>query len=178
MRYAWLAGLALLISPLTHADSLDLQLSGDVFAARFTSGLLGRAASTDIGFMHHTDNGDLIHLGLVVEQGSGQLDSMALGAQVIGLFNDYDNAAALALGGRFSTSVPGSRLRLGGHLWYAPRVTTASADKYLDWGVRLGYQALPRGEIYLGYRKAKISYPNQVNLNMQDDVLVGMDLSF
>ncbi len=179
MRYAWLAGFALFLSPLAQADSLDLQLSSDVFAARYSSGLLGKTANMDFGFQHHSDNGEVATLGLEVEQSSGQHDSLALGAQLVGIFNDYDDAAALALGGRFNVGLPSApKVRFGGHLWVAPRVTTSGAEDYLDWGVRIGYQALQRGEIYIGYRNTEVGYKHGVDFEMQDDVHVGMELSF
>ncbi|PHV11346.1 YfaZ family outer membrane protein [Chitinimonas sp. BJB300] len=179
MRQAWLAGLALLLSPLAQADSLDLQLSSDVFSGRYSSGLLGKSANMDFGFQHHTDNGNVATVGLEVEQISGKRDSLALGAQVVGIFNDYDNATALAIGGRFNVGLPSlPKVRIGGHLWAAPGVTTSGAKKYVDAGVRVGYQALDRGEIYVGYRNTKIGYKNRVDHEMQDAVHVGIELSF
>ncbi|MGQ5525347.1 YfaZ family outer membrane protein [Chitinimonas sp. PSY-7] len=179
MRHAWLAGLVLLLSPIAQADNLDLQLSNDVFSGRYSSGLLGKSANMDFGFQHHTDNGDVATVGLLVEQISGRRDSLALGAQAVGIFNDYDNAAALALGGRFNVGLPSlPKVRIGGHLWAAPGVTTSGAKRYVDAGVRVGYQALERGEIYVGYRNTKIRYKNRTDYEMQDSAHVGLELSF
>lgn len=181
VRALSVALLGLAFSPLSHADKVDLNLSGDTFGARYTSPRFATNATVDADWLHHVDNGDVVGAGLLVEQVAGSRDtSLGLGGKVVGIFNDVDDAYAVALGGRVNAGVPGlPKVRLGAHAWVAPRVTSFNdARSYQDWGVRAGYQIMERGEVYVGYRYAKVRYDDAPSVRVSDDVNVGMELTF
>lgn len=180
MRTLKFALLGLAFTPLAHAGELDLNLSNETFGARYSTAPSTRGAAVDLGWLHHVDNGDVVGAGLLVEQSAGNGDSYALGGQAVAIINDVDDAYAVALGGRFNVGLPmHPKLRLGGHAWFAPKVTSFNdADSYHDLGVRVGYQALERGELYVGYRNTKVGYEQHSNVSVSDNVQVGMSLKF
>lgn len=180
MRTIKLALLGLAFSPLLHASELDLSLSDETFAADYKSSMMSRGAALNLGWLHHVDNGDIVKGGLVVEQSGGAGDSYGLGGQLVAIMNDVDDAYALALGGTFNIGLPGNpKIRFGGHAWLAPQVTSFNdADSYQDLGLRVGYQALERGEIYLGYQYTKVGYEDHPNLEVANNLQLGMTLKF
>ena len=180
MRTLKIALLGLALTPLVHAAELDLNLSDETFGARYSTSLTNRGAAVDLGWLHHVDNGDIVNASLLVEQSAGNGDSYALGGQAVTILNDVDDAYAIALGGRFNVGLPMQpKLRVAGHAWFAPKVTSFNdADGYQDLGVRVGYQALERGEIYLGYRYTEVGYEEHPDLAVSDNVQIGMSLKF
>lgn len=180
MRTLKFALLGLALSPLAHASELDLSLSDETFSARYSSSTMARGAGLDAGWLHHVDNGDVFNVGLVVEQSAGNNDSYALGGQLVAITNDVDDAYAVALGGRFNVGLPMEpKIRVGGHAWLAPKVTTFSnANNFQDMSLRIGYQALERGELYVGYRYTKTGYEDRSDVRASDNVQVGMALKF
>ncbi len=180
MRPLMLICLGLSLSPLSHADKVNLYLNNDTFSLNYSTAAVAEHSNVDLGWLHSTDNGDIANLGFQVEQNAGGTNTYALGGQLVGVFNDFDNASALALGGRFNVGLPSEpKVRFGGHVWLAPKVTSFSdATGYQDWGVRVGYQALERGEVFVGYQYAKIEYKNNFDVKIQDNIHVGMELTF
>lgn len=171
---------ALALAPAVQAGALDLSLSDETFSANYSTTMASHGAGLDVGWLHHVDNGDVLSAGLLVEQSAGNNDSYALGGQAVAILNDVDDAYAVALGGRFNVGLPmDPKIRVGGHLWVAPKVTSFNdADGYLDYGVHVGYQALQRGEIYVGYRYTSVGYENHVDVRPSENVQVGMNLRF
>lgn len=179
MRSIWLAALGLAVSASALADQFDFALNNDAFAASYSSSRLGNGASADFDWFHHTKRGNVLGVGMKIDQTRGG-DSASLGGKVLVFSNDVKDASAIALGGAFSVGLPGiPRVRLGGHAWFAPAVTSfGDADGYADIGVRAGYRVLDQGELYVGYRYIKIGYQHHEDLKVQDGLMVGMNLSF
>lgn len=180
MRTLWIACLGLSLAPLAHADQLNLYLNNDTFGINYGTASLGDHSNVDLGWLHTTDKGEIANLGLQVEQSAGGTNTYALGGQLIGIFNDVEDASAVALGGRFSVGLPSNaKVRFGGHAWIAPKVTSFNeATGYQDWGLRAGYKALERGEIYVGYQYINVSYKSHSDLKVQDNLHIGMELTF
>ncbi len=179
MRSIWLAVLGLAVSASASADQVDFSLNNDAFAARYTSARMGNGASVDADWFHHVDRGNVIGLGLKIDQSRGS-STVSLGGKVVVISNDWKDASALALGGSFSVGMAGDpRVRFGGHAWVAPAVTSfGDADGFLDFGLRVGYRVLDRGEVYLGYRYINVGYENHRDLKVEDGLMLGMELSF
>lgn len=180
MRTFKLALVGLVFSPLLHAGELDLSLSDETFSARYGTTMQSQGAGVEVGWLHHVDNGDVVNAGLLVEQSAGNGDSYALGGQVFGIMNDWNDAYAVGLGGRFNVGLPmDPKLRIAGHAWYAPQVTSFDdADHFSDAGIRVGYQALQRGEVYVGYRHTRVGYEADPTVRVADNFQVGMALKF
>ena len=179
MRSILLAALGLAVSASALADQLDFALNNDAFSASYSSSRLGNGASVDADWFHHIKRGNVIGLGLKIDQYRGA-DSVSLGGKLVVISNDVKDASALALGGAFSVGLPGEpRIRFGGHAWFAPAVTSfGDADGFTDIDLRAGYRVLDRGELYVGYRYINIGYQNHHDLKVQDGLMVGMNLSF
>lgn len=180
MRSLLMVCLGMSLAPFSHADKVNLYLNNDTFSLNYSTAAFAEHSNVDLGWLHSTDNGDIANLGFQVEQSAGGNNTYALGGQLIGIFNDVKNASALALGGRFNVSLPSDpKVHFGGHAWFAPKVTSfGDATGYQDWGLRVGYQALERGEIFVGYQYAKVEYKSNFDVKVQDNIHVGMELTF
>lgn len=178
-RFIWLAAIGLAVSASAMADQVDFALNNDAFSASYTSSRLGNGASVDADWFHHVNRGNVVGLGLKIDQFRGG-DSVSLGGKLVVISNDVKDASALALGGAFSVGLPGEpRVRFGGHAWFAPSVTSfADTDGFTDIDLRVGYRVLDRGELYVGYRYINVGYKNHRDLTVQDGLMVGMNLSF
>lgn len=179
MRSIWLAAIGLAVSATAMADQVDFALNNDAFSVAYSSARMGNGASVDADWFHHTDRGDVIGLGLKIDQIRGS-DTASLGGKLVVISNDVKDASALAVGGAFNFGLAGQpRVRFGGHAWVAPSVTSfGDADGFVDIGLHVGYRALERGEIYLGYRYVDVSYSKHHDLKVEDGLMVGMNLSF
>ncbi len=179
MRSILLAALGLAVSASALADQLDFALNNDAFSASYSSSRLGNGASVDADWFHHVKRGNVIGLGLKIDQHRGA-DSVSLGGKLVVISNDVKDASALALGGAFTVGLPGEpRVRFGGHVWFAPAVTSfGDTDGFTDLDLRVGYRVLDRGELYVGYRYINVGYQNLHDLKVQDGLMVGMNLSF
>ncbi|MGE5452670.1 MAG: YfaZ family outer membrane protein [Acidobacteriota bacterium] len=178
-RALGLAAMGLAMSVSAQADQVDFALNNDAFSVNYSSSRLGSGASVDGDWFHHVDRGNVLGLGLKIDQYRGA-DSVSLGGKLVLVSNDVKDASALALGGAFSVGLPGEpRIRFGGHAWLAPSVTSfGDADGFIDIDLRVGYRVLDRGELYLGYRYINVDYQNHHDLKVQDGLMVGMNLTF
>jgi hypothetical protein len=151
---------ALFTSGSSFADSLDLNLHSKALQAIYTMDMGNRSGlSTELGVLYSEDekrlDDYLVHVGLHVSgenwSETGTFD-IRLGARLLYTSPGDLELAALAPGAQVRFS-PIHRVGLGGHLYYAPSITSFSdADRYREYGLRADYQLLPQAFVYVGYR--------------------------
>ena len=175
------AAIATLCVTVAHADSLDLNLNDKSFAARYTSPHFGSGAQFDLGWLHDIDNGNVGDISFMVAQDLDHNTSGALGLRAAYINGSNHSGYAVGLGGKIEVSLPANdKVKLGAHVFYAPQVLSfGNVSSYTDAGVRVGYQALPRGLIYLGYayNDAEMKH-NYSSATVANGLRVGMDLGF
>ena len=169
----------LLFSGAVYAKSIDLNLHSD--ALRFTYAFaVDKNLVTDLGVLYIDkqrkldDNELAFHAGLNVVSGNVRFGGRAF-------FVAPGNAEALAIGfggqGRFALT---PRIGLGGHLYYAPEITSMlDAEGYHEYSVRLDFKVTPSAYLYLGYRNVKVRIGSRENkVELDDNVMVGFKVYF
>ena len=185
MKSRLLVSLALIFaSGPAAADSLDINIHDDALRIVYGMGLqsVSRGAELELGHMFNQDNDSVSHIGFVVSgenwSDSGVFD-IGLGGRAVLVNTDPVDASALALGGRVRFS-PVQRLGIGGFVFHAPDIVVSDdADGYTEYGVRLDYQLLPQGFVYVGYRNVELELDNDgPEIELDDNGHVGMRLLF
>jgi hypothetical protein len=167
------------------ADTLDLNLHGDALRATYSRGIgAGRGLDLDAGYLYaknpaQTDH--LLHVGLQVAgqnwSKQGNFD-IGLGGRAVFVDTKPGNSAAIAFGGQVRFS-PLPRVGFGGSLFYAPKITSfLDGEGYLEWSAAADYQLLTQAFVYVGYRKVETDIKNAGTYTVDDNLHVGMRLTF
>ncbi|MGD8429375.1 MAG: YfaZ family outer membrane protein [Ectothiorhodospiraceae bacterium] len=182
-----LLGLVLLLGcTAASATELELNLSNDAARASVVQPIDPQGLEVGGGFLHHVDNGDILDAGLhlvdIADPGRGALD-VGLGAKVYAVsFDDSDaDGGALAVGGKFRYTWPTfNRFGIGGHLYYAPRVTSGGdIDRYVEGAIRAEYLIIKNANAYIGFRRIEVGNKKTDNTETFDTGLnAGIRLEF
>lgn len=174
----------LVLTATAHASDFGIALSDKAIALDYTGRAQDKSLEFTMGWLHHMDNGDVATAGIQVSQKLDKNARVNIGMKGVGIFNDFRNASALALGGGLNLNIPAApKLYVGVSGWFAPNVTSFNgASSYQDFGGELGYQIINNAAVFVGYRFSKIKYDkdkyNNVGVTMQDGPLVGLRLTF
>ena len=167
------------------ADEVNLSLNADSVRAEYARPFASRPLQWDLGWMHHTDNGDALHASLNV---TGKLKEG--GAPItggVGLRLAYTNGDAsnqtgygLAVGGFAHYVFPRyDRLSLRGHAYYAPGVLSGNdMEEYQDYALQLAYNVLREADAYVGLRYVSADYEEASSANYSTWLHVGMAFRF
>lgn len=159
-----LIGLSLVLAGGTaSATDIDFNLSSDAARLGIVQPLSRPGLEVNGSWLHHEDDGDILGAGLhlvdIADPGRGALD-VGVGAQVFAVSLDDDDAdgGALAIGGKFRYTWPTfNRFGIGGHLYYAPSVTSGGdIERYVEGALRAEYLILQNANAYLGVRQVRI----------------------
>ena len=166
------------------ADTIDFSLSNTSARAELSSALPQKQLGYSIGGIHNTDNGDLVSVGIHVNdrlKASTGGVSTSVGAKLIGFdVKNGPNGSALAIGGYVRQSFAQANLvSIRGDVFYAPRVASfGQADHYLELGARLEYQLVEQASVYVGVRKIKASFNNSDDKTLDNSAQLGLILYF
>jgi len=173
-----------IVSAQTTGRAFDISLNGDMVDAGFTWRLGDRKLLADVGWLHNEDRGDVfsgaIHL---VDAASTGADPLQAGMGVRLLFVDPDPASvdgsALALGGFVRYTLPNAnRFNIGAHGYYAPDVVTFSdLTEFYELGVRVGYNVVKDGDVFLGVRTVKAEF-GPGDLSLDSGMHIGFEFRF
>jgi hypothetical protein len=175
--------LAALLPGLASAGGLEIDFSSDTARAIFGWDVRGERLGLDVGWLHEDDEGDVGHLGFVVQgdvaAGSARLKA-GVGGRTIFVDTDEEEGFALALGGFLRYPLPAhERLVLGIEAYFAPEIFSGSdLDHYHEVTIRAGYQILDRAAVHVGYRYAKASYESLPSSTLDENVHIGIRLEF
>lgn len=168
-------------SAFTQAADLGIGLSDDSIVLDYTGRARDKSLEFTLDWLHHTDNGDVVSGGIQVSQNIDKNLYVAVGAKAVGIFNDYDNASAVALGGTVDLAVPPvPKLHLVLNGWIAPSVVSFSgARSYQDFSAEVNYRIIDNASIFAGYRHAKVKYDDlRSGIEMHDGPLIGLRMHF
>jgi hypothetical protein len=167
------------------AAAINAQLSND--AARFM--YIGGAISTRLQFEAGAIYSDSDLLGVAGILVSGEnLDAPVVATLGIrGYFgsvtladNSTRTVSAIALGGDLAfspLSLPG--FEFGGHYYIAPSpVAYGDIDKFVDYGIRVGYQVIPLTTLFIGYQSITTEIDNYGNFAVDEGIIFGMNFTF
>ena len=148
------------------ADEVDLSLNADALRLQYVYELESTGLNFDGGWLHHTDNGDVLHGGvhLVDLASSGGRDKVeaGIGGRVVYTDGEFRNQSGFAapIGG-FVRWTPRAidRLSVGGSLYFAPSILTlGDMDKYQEYTLKVSYNVLRQADIYIGARYVRGDY--------------------
>ncbi|TDJ47960.1 MAG: hypothetical protein E2O52_01965 [Gammaproteobacteria bacterium] len=179
-----LLGVALFCSQVM-ADELDLGLNSDAVYVQYVHHYRESSLRLDGGWLHHTDNGDVAHVGLLLadlaSSGPSKVEA-GLGGRLV--YTDGDRSKQDGLGlplGGFIRFTPQqfNRVSLGASLYLAPDVlTVGDLDKYQEYAVRASYNLLREADIYIGARYVKGEYNKAPDVRFDTGMHIGITLRF
>jgi hypothetical protein len=188
--YKALLGLALVfyagtVSAQTMGRAFDISLNGDMVDAGFTWRLGNRKLLADVGWLHNEDRGDVIggaiHLVDAASTGNDPLQA-GMGLRLLHVRPDAGSAdgSALALGGFVRYVLPNAnRFSIGAHGYYAPDVVTFSdLAEFWELGVRVGYNVVRDGDVYIGARTVEATIDGQGKLRLDSGLHIGFEFRF
>lgn len=180
--------IALLAPMAVSAHTVDLAVGEDAFRAAYEGDVAPAAGGTlkaEVGALHNTDEGDLIHLGLKVRGDAGGNTTGvegALGATLYGASLDKpdEDVSAVALTGElYVTPQDLNRARLALMLNYAPEVLTFGEGKsLLDAAARIEYEVLNETRVYVGYRLTRVELEDAGDQDLQKGAQLGLNVTF
>jgi hypothetical protein len=177
-------GMAFFCLPLM-ADEVDLGFNSDALRAIYLHEFRSNALELDGGWLHHSDNGNVLHVGLNLSDiaSGGSKDLVAgLGGRIAwhnGDKSKQDGFSVPVGGFLFYTPPRINRLTFGAALYFAPSVLSiGDADKYQDFMVRAAYNVLRQADIYIGARYVKGEYDNAPDAYYDTGMHIGLTLRF
>ena len=167
------------------ADELNLSLNTDSVRVEYARPIASRPLQWDVGWLHHTDNGDAIHGSLHVvgklKEGAAPV-SGGLGLRLAYTNGEQSNqtGAALALGGFGRYVFPNyDRLSVRAHAYYAPSILSGSdMDEYQDYAVQFAYNVLKEADAYIGLRYVSADYDDAGSANFSTWLHAGVAFRF
>jgi len=170
-----------------YAGGLDISLSDKTANIMYLtdSGSLGYGGA-DVGFGgFFNENDDVLgmaNLLVTSNPGSGNNIQFGIGAKGYAgnLHDTDDNVGALGIGGLVRYVIP-SRTPMGIALegYVAPRITSFAETKHLYEGmIRFELEVMPSTRGYIGYRTLKPDMENAGKVQLDDEIHVGIRITF
>ena len=184
-RILSLLGLAFLCQPAMAGHQVDLGLNSDALRLVYTYAMSESPVLLDGGWMYHSDNGNVVHVGVnlsdVASSGSKELVG-GLGARVAYQKGDLTGQDGLAVPiGGFLMYTPArfNRFTLGFAAYFAPDVLSmGDSTRYQDYTLRFAYNVMRQADIYLGARYVRGDYKNASDAYYDTGMHVGLTLRF
>ncbi len=177
-----------MISPFNAvAGNLGLDINDDVARVYFMQKFKRNNLSGNTSLLHQEDGGNVIAGGLHVIEEYREGTFLGLGAQLEVFDADIENSSAfddsgfaLAVGGFGRLAFPTlSALGIGGEIHYAPGVLAfGDTESYLEYALRLEFQALRSTNIYIGYRRVDIEMDEIGDIEFEKGGFIGARLTF
>ena len=180
-----LVGITLLCAQVL-ADELDFSFNSDALRLQYVHALGSSGLNVDGGWLHNSDNGDVLHGGLhLVDLASSGRDKIEAGIGGRFVYTNGDisgqDGYAVPVGG-FVRYTPQAinRLSVSGSLYYAPSILSlGDMDKYQEFSVRVSYNVLRQADVYLGARYVRGDYKKGAPDSRYDTGMhIGLSLRF
>ncbi len=175
-----------LVCAQVFADELDFSLNSDALRLQYIYETESSGLNFDAGWLHHTDNGDVLHGGIhlvdLASSGRNKIEA-GLGGRFVYTNGDSSkqNGFAVPIGGfvRF-TPQRMNRLSIGGSLYYAPDILAiGDMTKYQEYTIRVGYNVLRKADVYIGARYVRGDYKGGIaDVRYDTGMNIGMTLRF
>lgn len=143
------------------------------------SSALNERLRTDLNWMHHEDDGDLVSLGFYGAGQRGQLQGK-LGAKLFWIDTDEGDATGqgIAVGGSLAWSLI-DRLKLILSAHYAPSVTSfGDIDSFTQYSGELAYEVLDNANLFIGIRDIEADVDEYGDAELHKGAYVGISLRF
>ena len=185
-RFLALAGMCLLCTQVFATQEFGLRFSDDQLEISYRNMLEGSNLAFDAGWLHHTDNGDVLHAGIhIVDLASSSRNQLEAGLGGRFVYTNGDLSGQDGYGfpvGGFVRFTPQrmNRLSLFGSLYYAPDILSlGDMDNYREYTLRIGYNVLRQADIYIGARYVRGEYDDGLpDVRFDTGMHIGMTLRF
>jgi hypothetical protein len=184
----FLAVLALVAGPALAAENtLDIGLNADAVRGVYSHTFDQPGLRLDGGWLHHQDNGDVLHAGLLVvgdAGGGGRAGKITAGLGARLAFFDGDGSDregfALAPGARVTWTLPRwDRVSITGEGYFAPDILAGGdAEEFIDLAVRGAYAVTRQARIYVGARYVRGDFDGAGDVRFDTGLHAGLDVSF
>ena len=166
-------------SNIVWSDEIELSLSDELVDFRFKADY-GQDFFGRLAYMHSDADGiDTDQLSYTfATQGAVDPFNVILGLRPFWIDAEGEDGfgAALGVGGNVALA---TKLIASAEFFYAPEIITGGdIDDSLDMEVRLGYQIIDNGSIYVGYRELEVDAEDVGDIDIYDDFFLGMNLRF
>lgn len=184
-----LSALVLLFSSsMSHAAGLDLALSNESANLAVLFNPPGTVSNSEmsVGALFN-DYKDLVMYASIMATGPGQYndDYYTLGAGIkiyAGSLDNEQSIGALAIGGRFGVYLfthPVNPVDFVFEGFYAPGITsTGDTESLMEISARLRVEIVRSARAYLGYRLMKADTDEFDNVEIDDNVHIGISIDF
>lgn len=179
-----LAVVALGLAQGAAAAELDFDLSNSSARIAYRFDVTDTGLSADVGLLHHEDDGDVLHIGILLVGDAGQGEeplTAGLGLRALNVDANVVDGTALAIGGFANYVFPDyNRFAIGGEVYIAPSVTSfGDLDSYLELSVRGEYRLTKTAAVYVGVRDVQGDFVAPIGSQTIDDgIFVGISLDF
>ena len=166
------------------ADEVDLGFNSDALRVVYIHEFRNNNLELDGGWLHHTDNGNVLHVGLnLSDMASNSKELVAgLGGRLTWQKGDLTNQDGFSVpvgGFLFFTPQRFNRLTFGAAAYIAPSVlSVGDAEKYQDYTLRLAYNVMRQADVYIGARYVKGEYKNAPDAYYDTGMHIGLTLRF
>jgi hypothetical protein len=166
------------------ADQLEIFVSERAVQAGYDWPIRASNADVSVAGFFNEDDDIMLNGGLVVSgQPAGQLPlSFDAGAKayVFSLDDADEDLAVGALGGLVRYTIPANiPMHVSAEAFYAPEILTTSAgDSMLDTNMRFEVEFIPRTTGFVGYRMLEVDLNGGRDVELDDNLHVGLRLTF
>ena len=166
------------------ANQIYLDFNQDAWRAAWNHAVGSGPLHLDTGWLHHQDNGDAVHLGLLVTGETSSAPGMTggLGGRVFLLDAEGGDGEGygVGLGGALRYVLPRyDRFAMEIEGWFAPDVLTGGdAEGYRDLGARLEYSVTRQAGVYVGARYVRGDYEDGGDRYFDTGMNIGIHLQF
>jgi len=166
------------------ADDVDFGLNADAFRLIYTHEFRSNALQIDGGWMYHSDNGSVVHVGLNLSDVASNSKDLVAGLGGRLAYQDGEASGqsgfAVPIGGfLYFTPQKYNRITFGFAAYFAPDVLSmGDSTKYEDYTLRLAYNVMRQADIYVGARYVKGEYKNAPDVYFDTGMHIGFTLKF
>ncbi len=169
----------------TTAGEIDLSFNDDAIRAFYAQDFRDTDLQSEFGVLNNSDEGTIFSLTLYqagyASDGENPLQA-GLGARTGYVDGDSSgqNGIPLAVGGYLKYTFPyRNRLSLRADVYLGPDIlTTLDLERYEDYTVRLAYNLMKTGDIYIGARYVKGEFDNDSDRLFDNGIHFGVNLRF
>jgi hypothetical protein len=170
-------------SSFAHADQAELFVSERAAQAGYVRPIGLSATDASVAGFFNEDTDLMVNGGLITSGApAGQLP-LTFGAGARAYLFSLDDAdeevLSAALGGRVGYTIPANiPLLITVEGFYAPEILTTEGENMLDLIARFEVEFIPRTLGFIGYRLFEVDLEDRDEVQLDDNIHVGLRLSF
>lgn len=175
---------ALLISSVSTAEEINIQLSSDTARFMYITEAFGQdfgRLELETGLLYNENGDNLLNIGMLVRGESVSVPLIvSMGARAYYADLGAYTVAALAIGGDLLLAPESwGGLGIGGFYFTAPSVVSfLDAEKLTEYGVYISFQITPQASVSGGFKHIETSVINVADIEIEDGAYFGLTINF